>query len=181
MLNKSWMTKLGMILATGMIAGVASAQLGRSYNNGSGSTTGISVRIGAFLPLSSAGTDIGSEWFAGGLDYKLSSVATANPASVGSLPSFLSISGDYYEKEGNRTIPVALNYNVKMNKLLYAVGAGVEDAQLNGGTSTISFAAQAAVSYDLSKAPIPIFLQAKYFYSNHEEFRGIGVFLGARF
>ena len=133
-----------------------------------------------FFPLSTAGTDIGREWFAGGLDYKLSNVATASNATLGALPAYYSISADYYEKDSNRTIPVVLHYNVKMDKILYSVGIGAEDAQLNGSNSTISFAAQAAVSYDLVKLPIPIFIQAKYFYSNHEEFRGIGAFRGAR-
>ncbi len=173
MFNKSWMTKIGVVAGLAMAGGVASAQ-----SNG---PTGISVRLGVFLPTGTVGENIGHTWFAGGLDYKINTVPVSAPTAYAGMPSYLSISGDYYEKGGDRAIPVVLNYNLRVKNYVFAVGLGAEDTSYSGGSSTIGFAGQVAASYDFTGMTLPVFLQAKYFFSGKDEFRGVGLFVGARF
>jgi hypothetical protein len=168
------MTKLGVVAGLAILASAASAQ-----SNG---PIGLSVRLGAFFPTGTAGENIGHTWFAGGLDYKLSSIPVTAPTQAAGLPSYLSISADYYVKNDSHAIPVALNYNVRaMKNWVFSAGIGAEDMVEGGGSSTIGLAGQVAAAYDFTGMTLPVFLQAKYFISGKDEFRGFGVFVGARF
>lgn len=173
------MFRLGIVTGLALASGLASAQV--RINNGASASTGLSLRVGVFLPTSTAGTNIGNEWFAAGIDYKLN--ATSPTTQMGVLPTYLSLSLDYFGKDDNTAYPLLINYNVKMQNIVYFVGAGVQETQLSGGNSkaTTSLALQGGVNYDLVKRPVPVFLQAKYMYSNYEAFRGVGVYVGIRF
>jgi hypothetical protein len=171
-MNNSVVARLSVFSAFVMLGGVASAaaQLGSMTQ----SDDGISIRLGGFLP-SSDGWSSKNTTFAGGLDYRLHAVQLEGTSST-----WISITADYFNPQGNRDIPVVVMANSKTGRYTAGVGIGAEDAQFNGNTY-IRFAAQASYSYDLISKPLPIFVQAKYFYSSHSEFSGIGLFLGARF
>jgi len=180
-LSKDCIVRLGAVSGLALMGCMASAQV--RVSTGAPQPTGLSLRIGAFLPTSTAGSDIGSEWFTAGIDYKLNSASASSVAQMGVLPTYLSVSLDYVTKDGFSVYPLVLNYNVKMYNFVYAVGVGLQETQVSGSnrSSTTSLALQGGVTYDFVKKPIPLFLQAKYMYSNYEEFRGVGVYLGARF
>jgi len=173
MFKKSWMTKIGVVAGLAVVTAAASAQ-----SNG---PLGLSVRLGVFLPTGTVGENLGHTWFAGGLDYKINTVPVSAPTQYAGLPSYLSISGDYYEKNGDRSIPVAVNYNMRVKGYVFSAGIGAEDTTYSGGNSTIGLSGQVGASYDFSSFTFPLFLQAKYFLSGKSEFRGVGVYVGARF
>jgi hypothetical protein len=171
--NKSWKTKIGVVAGLAMMGAVASAQ-----SNG---PLGISARIGVFLPTGTVGENLGHTWFAAGLDYKINTVPVTTPTQYAGLPSYLSFSADYYEKDSDYAIPVALNYNIRVKQFVFSAGIGAEATQNGGGNSTIGLAGQVAAAYDITTLPVPVFLQAKYFISGKNEFRGVGLFAGVRF
>jgi hypothetical protein len=93
----------------------------------------------------------------------------------------LSISADYYERDDSRDIPIALNYNIRAKQFVFSAGLGPEIDHENGGSDTVGLGGQVGAAYDLTKFPTPVFLQAKYFVSGKEAFRGFGLYAGVRF
>jgi hypothetical protein len=170
-LRNNWIAKAGAAALVVGIAGAASAQ-----SNG---PTGVSVRLGVFLPTTSS---VGSTWFGGGIDYKLNSLSAAvPPPSTGY--GYFGISADYYTYAGNSNIPVVLNYNWRMQNLVFALGAGIEfyDVPSFSSGSGTGFDAQASATYDFGHSSNPFFLQAKYFLASRDELRGFGLYAGLRF
>lgn len=166
--------KLAVVAGVLAIAGAASAQ-----TNG---PAGISARLGVFFPTQDAAQSIGKTWFAGGLDYKLSSIPLS--PTRGEYTSYLSVSGDYYEKSGLRAIPVALNYNVRVNQVVFSGGIGADFVRVADDDSS-GFAGQLGVSYEFANsgktAYNPFFVQAKYFFSSKSDLNGVGLYVGYRF
>jgi len=153
---------------------VAASGIACSQTNG---PTGLSVRLGIFLPTSDFARSIGNSWFTGGIDYKLNSVAVT-PMS-GTTSSYLSLSADYYEKSPLRAIPVAINYNVRTSQIVWSVGIGVDFDRV--GTDSTGIGGQVGVAYEFGPSPTPFFIQAKYFLDAKSDLDGFGIYAGVRF
>ena len=168
----STIAKLGSVAATAACVGMAAAQ-----SNG---PSGISVRVGGFFPTNSLATDLGSSWIGFGVDYKLNSFSAKDPAPGSG--SYWGLSADFYSHGSDNDLPVALTYNIRQGQFVYSAGIGPDfrnSTDLTGNGVGIS--EQLAASYDFSTGSIPLFLQAKYFFSSRPELSGFGIYLGARF
>lgn len=135
------------------------------------------VRLGIFWPTN---TDLKNAttttWFCGGLDH----VLDQQLVPFGQYRQ--SISVDYFEKSGNRSIPVVLNFHGETtNGLGFFAGIGAVDTRLAGNNDQISYVLNVGANYDLNFGTTPLMLQAKYVFTGREEFRGFAVFVGARF
>jgi hypothetical protein len=171
-MRKCWIAKAAVAASVLACVGVANAQ-----TNG---PTGISARLGVFFPTSDLGRDIGKTWLAFGADYKLREMPSGD---VNGRVSYISLSGDYYEKDGTRAIPIAANYNIRVNQLVFSAGVGIDFVRLGSNSSGLSgqlgaayeFANSGSTSYN------PFFVQAKYFFSSKSDLSGFGVYVGYRF
>lgn len=155
------------------VAGAANAQ-----TNG---PTGISARIGVFFPTDDLAKDLGSTWFGFGADYKLNRFSVGAPTQ--STLSYLSVSVDYYEKDDLRSIPIALNYNVRSGQIVYSAGLGVDFVRTFSDDTT-GLGGQLGIAYEFSNSNSPsnpFFVQAKYFFSSKSDLNGFGVYAGFRF
>lgn len=166
--------KMAGVAAVLGFVGVAGAQ-----TNG---PAGISARLGVFFPTSDVARAASKNWFAFGADYKLQGVNVA-PAR-GEYASYLSISGDFYEKGNLRAIPVAVNYNVRAQQLVFSGGIGMDFVRI-GSSDKSGFAGQLGATYEFAnsgKTTVnPFFVQAKYFFSSKSDLNGFGLYLGYRF
>ncbi|AIE86925.1 hypothetical protein [Fimbriimonas ginsengisoli] len=171
-MRKSWIAKAAVAASVLACVGVANAQ-----TNG---PSGISARIGVFFPTNDLARDIGKTWFAFGADYKLKEIPA--PEANGHV-SYISITGDYYEKDGVRAIPIALNYNIRVNQLVFSAGLGVDFVRI--GTSSTGLSGQLGATYEFANSGStsynPFFVQAKYFFSSKSDLNGFGVYAGYRF
>lgn len=160
--------KIGAVGACIGFAGIASAQVPvpNPFN--------LTYRIGAFLPLTDSGRDIGQNWLAFGVDWPLVSAGVPMTGVGGS--AFVSL--DYYEKDGNRSIPIMLSYSAGYSGLRYVSGFGFGFNKLEGGDSKIVVQYMVGFSYDLSG---PLSLHGRYWQASDSELRGIAFYLGARF
>jgi hypothetical protein len=153
-----------MALAGAMTIGTSAAQPLREGH--------IAVRIGTAFMTG------GGNWTAFGADWRLPG-QTLDPA-FGGTQTFLSLSGDYYERGGSRNIPVILNYNVRNAPFTFFGGAGIGFSDV-GGSANADVNFQLGANYDLTQAgQTPIFLQAKWIRAQRG-FDNFGVYLGARF
>jgi len=172
-MRKSSIAKLGVAALAVAFSGIASAQ--------TTGPSGISARLGVFLPTNNLARDLGRTWFAFGADYKLNRYSVEAPTTA--TRSFLSISADYYEKSGTRAIPVALQYNVRSGQLVFHGGLGVDFVRVVDD-STIGLSGQLGATYEFANTNQPynpFFVQAKYFFSSKSELSGFGIFVGYRF
>jgi hypothetical protein len=172
-MKKNWVLKAGVLVAAFGVVGAANAQ-----TNG---PTGISARIGVFFPTDDLARDLGSTWFAFGGDYKLNRIGVNSPNAE--TLSYLSISADYYEKDDLRSIPIALNYNVRSGQIVYSAGIGVDFVRTFSDDTT-GLGGQLGIAYEFSNANSPnnpFFVQAKYFFSSKSDLNGFGVYAGYRF
>lgn len=172
-MNRNWMIKAGVCAAALGVVTVANAQ-----TNG---PSGVSARLGIFLPTGNAAKDLGNSWFGFGADYKLRKYAVGAPTE--DTLSYLSVSADYYEKGDLRAIPVALNYNVRNGQLVYSAGLGVDFVR-TFSDSTTGLSGQLGVTYEFANAnapTTPFFVQAKYYISSKSDLNGFGVYAGFRF
>ncbi len=135
----------------------------------------ISIRIGDLIPINTEGRNIGKSWFVGGIDYRVETF----PVGVGK--SYSSVTADYYQKNSNWAVPIVFAMNSQQGRETFIAGYGIEDSQFSGGKAGIRLCGQVGIAYDLTTSTLPVFAEAKYFYSTHREFSGIGFFLGARF
>ena len=151
------------------------AALSTAQTNG---RTGFSARIGAFFPNS------GSSNINVGVDYKLRSVRV-DPNLRGREPAYFGLSLDYYGDANSYAVPLVFTYNVRASTNFVAfAGVGADVAKGNGNDSRFGFAAQIGASYEFAtegQERNPIFVQAKYFYSQDNANRGFAVTLGYRF
>ncbi|HWD39046.1 MAG TPA: hypothetical protein VG944_09385 [Fimbriimonas sp.] len=140
--------------------------------------TGLSARVGIFLPTSDVGS---STWYAFGIDYKLNSLPASVPGS--GMAAYWGLSADYYAWGGDTNVPVVINYNLKSGPLTYSLGAGIDFFNVpdfNDGSGT-GFDLQAGVGYQFGMGPLPFFLQAKYFLASRDHLRGFGIYAGIHF
>ena len=171
-MRKSTIAKLGAVAAAVACVCAAGAQ-----TNG---PSGLSVRVGLFTPTSSEAGDISKNWVDFGLDYKLNALSFKIPG-VG-LQSYFGISADYYSHSGDNDLPVALTYNLRQGSLIYFGGIGPEFRNAGDLTGTgTGLGEQLGLSYEFGSGPIPLFVQAKYFFSSRPELSGLGLYVGARF
>ena len=144
------------------------------------SMTGLSARIGSFMPTNSLASDLGHNWFGFGVDYKISNLSLKVP--ITGTETFFGISADYYSHGSDSDIPVALTANTRQGQFLYSVGVGPDFRNSGDLTSTgVGIGEQVAVSYEFGNTPTPVFLQAKYFLSSKPQLSGFGFYLGVRF
>ena len=139
--------------------------------------TGISARIGVFMPTANVAKALSKNWMAFGLDYKLKSQMMAAPTE--DTLAYLSVSADYYSKNNTSAMPIALNYNIRASQIVWSAGIGMDFVRI--GTNTSGFAAQVGAAYEFGPGPTPFFLQAKYFFSSKTDLNGFGIYAGARF
>lgn len=166
---------LAAIAALSGVAAVASAQ-----TNG---PTGLSARVGIFLPTDRFATDISATWFNFGLDYKISKFNVSAPAE--GLQSYLGLSADYYAASGTSNVPIALTYNLRQNNFVYSAGIGADFYNLDDVNETgTSLGGQVGVAYEFGNAgrvDKPLFVQAKYFITRKSQLNGFGIYFGVRF
>jgi len=142
--------------------------------------SGISVRLGTFLPTNNLASDLGT-WFGFGIDYKLNAM-TAESSTLPNTQSYFGISADYYSHGANNDVPVALTYNIRQGQMVYSGGIGPDFRNSGDLTSTgVGLGEQISATYEFSHSSNPIFIQAKYFFSSKPELSGFGLYLGARF
>ncbi len=164
--------KIGMVSVAAACVAVASAQ-----SNG---PSGVSLRIGDVFPSSTDATSLGHNWFAFGLDYKINSLSASAP--VVGTQSYFGLSADFYSHGGDNDLPVALTYNVRQSGLVFSAGIGPDFRNAGDLTGTgVGLGEQVGVAYDVTSGPLPIFLEAKYFFSSRPELSGLGVYVGVRF
>ncbi|MDR3689142.1 MAG: hypothetical protein P4L46_07160 [Fimbriimonas sp.] len=141
--------------------------------------SGVSVRIGAVYPTQVDTRNATSNvWFAGGVDYKVTSLNTS--FGTGNL----SVSVDYMGKGSFESVPVLLNYT--SGKTAYwSIGAGgsfTQFVQDDGNTNNkFRFAYSAALGYNFKGGEIPTFIEVRYFGNDQPRVAGVGVYIGARF
>jgi hypothetical protein len=161
----STVSRMGAVAAAAAVMGIAGAQ---------STPSGLSVRLGAFLPTNSQASDLSHTWFSFGADFKLSSMSASVP--VVGTESYFGISADYYSHGNDGDIPVALTYNVKQGPVAFAVGVGPDFRNSGDLTSAgVGIGEQVSVSYEISKIAMPIFIEAKYFIASKPELSGFGV------
>lgn len=150
---------------------------------------GLSVRVGIFMPTQSEARDLGSNWFSGGLEYKIKDLGfgIGDPSASTSL----TVSVDFMGKGQFQHVPVLVNYVGRRNEIYWTVGAGVglvrADEVVSIGLpvmretkSSTSFAYQFGVGYDFQQGRSPVFIEARYFGSGKNAVNGLGIFLGMR-
>lgn len=132
-------------------------------------------RLGTYAP---GDTDMrnatNNYWLSFGLDRRLNYFK-----GLGDPGTFTTLSADYFERAGNRAIPVTLNLNFPTAKFTYFVGAGVIFSKMGGGGRNVtSVAATIGANYDLTSR---FSVTAKYFVSGNPRFRGFGFYAGIKF
>jgi hypothetical protein len=136
----------------------------------------LTYRVGFFLPTSESGRDIGKNWFAAGVDWPLMGVGV--PTTDLNASGFISL--DYYEKEGNRALPVMINYRASYSQFSYISGVGISFNRLDGDEkATITY--QLGIGFNISGGGLPISLEARWWQQADSELSGIGVYLGLKF
>lgn len=138
---------------------------------------GLSLRVGAAWPTNGGGSN--NTLFAAGAEFKISDLNLGNAGSPGYM-GHLSISADYYGKNGGSAVPVLLNYVGTQNEFFYSVGAGVRFAHFSGGDTSNGFGYQLGLGFNFQQSQTPLFLEGKFFGGNNSRFDAIGVYLGIR-
>jgi hypothetical protein len=168
-LSKNLFAKAGVAAFLVVAASAANAQTAAGE--------GLAVRLGTFFPTGSA-SDLGrGGWLAFGADYRLPSRGLAAPTT--DTVSFLSLSGDFYQRSNTSALPIALNYNVRSGAITWYGGLGLDFVRL--GTNTSGFAGQLGAKYHFGTGPNPWFLEGKYFLSSRSALNGVGVYIGTNF
>lgn len=163
------------------VVGTANAQMSKP--------SGISVRAGIFSPSDSDARDIGSTWFAAGIEWKGGDLKS--PSSMNGNAHW-SISADWYGKDDASAVPVLFNYVAKTNNFYWSVGAGLAFNSIPGtpvvtdapgdSEKTTRFAYSLAVGWDApSNNGTPWFVEGRYFGNAQSELNGFGLYVGVRF
>jgi hypothetical protein len=170
-MKKTTLTGLAATLAAISCVSMAGAQ-----TNG---PTGISVRLGGFVPTNNLASDLGT-WFGVGVDYKLNTLSATAP--ITNTEGYFGLSADYYSHGSDNDVPVALTYNLRQGQMVWSVGLGPEFRNAGDLTSTgVGLAEQIGVAYEFGHTHTPFFISAKYYFSSEPELSGFGFYVGARF
>jgi hypothetical protein len=137
---------------------------------------GLAVKAGLFFPSDATAKTAGKNWFAFGVDYKLKDLNVGMGKSSGSL----SLSLDYLNKGGFRSVPVLVNYTLRSSEFYYGVGAGVSFTRIPGLSDKTRFAFAATLGYEFQTGKTPLFIEARYLGTEKKELGGFGVFVGVR-
>ncbi len=168
-MKKPAVAKFGAITAAGVCLCTAQGQ-----------TSGLSLRLGVFLPTNNLASDLGPNWFAIGADYRLGTMSAKTPLT--GTEAYFGISADYYAHGGDNDLPVALTYNIRQGPVRFFGGIGPDFKNASDlGDTGVGIAEQLGVSWDLVTLPMPIFLEAKYFFASDPELSGFGFYAGIRF
>jgi hypothetical protein len=135
---------------------------------------GLSIRAGVVFPTTNGSNTV---LFGGGLEYALSNSSTGN-MGLGSN-GHLSISADYYGKNGAYAIPIMVNYVGTANEFYYTIGAGITDSN-DSVNSSWNFGYTAAVGINFSQSQTPFFLEGRFWGNSDSRFNAIGAYLGVR-
>jgi hypothetical protein len=145
-------------------------------------STGISLRVGAFFPNDAFAKAQSKTWFAVGVQYKVSELSQF---SKDNYKADLAVSFDYYERSGFRISPLLLNYVGHIGEdFFYTGGVGVAFTRFPAGTgfnSETKFAYTVGVGYNVTKGKQPIFVEGKFFGNETKEYNGFGLYAGIRF
>ena len=152
-------------LTVGAVAAVTTAADNSKYT----------FRLGTYAP---GDTDMrnatNNYWLSVGLDRRLNYLK-----GLGDPGSFTTLSADFFERAGNRAIPVMFNLNFPTANFTYFLGAGVIFTKMGGTDRNVtSMAATIGATYDLTTR---FNLTAKYFVSGNPRFRGFGFYAGMKF
>ncbi len=146
---------LSAVLSVGL-AGAAMAQYSEPM--------GLSVRGGFFR-----GSNL-----AFGLEYKIRDAryGMSNPG----YSQGYSLSLDWYERNGERNMPLLFNYVARNDQVFYSGGAGIGFAD---GENEFTY--QLGIGYDFTRANNPFFVELKYFGTTDASLNGFGIYGGVRF
>ena len=137
---------------------------------------GLAVRVGLFFPSDAAAKAAGKSWFGFGVDYKLKDMNVG----MGKSGAALSVSVDYFNKGGFRTVPILLNYTVRSSEIYYGVGLGFSMSKIPGVNDKARLAYSAAVGYEFQTGKTPLFVEARYHGNEKKELSGFAVYVGIR-
>ena len=145
------------------------------------SSTPISVRVGFDYPVIAATRNAEKEFYAIGLQRKISSLN-----SSANYNEALELSIDYYGRGNFRHIPILLNYvgYSKKGDTYFGLGAGFGFIKRPAGAGTESigrFAYAGTVGMNLSSGETASFVELKYFGSEASGLNVFGVYFGVRF
>ncbi|MCG9895118.1 MAG: hypothetical protein MH204_06550 [Fimbriimonadaceae bacterium] len=145
--------------------------------------TGLSGRVGLYLPSNGAARDEAPTWFALGLDYRLGYLGPRNVLNR-DVDAFASLSIDWYGAGGFNAVPVMLNYTARQDSFYGGVGAGLalqRRPTTTGSTNDTRFTFQLSVGYDFVRFNQPYFAELRYWGSSSAQHSGFGVYAGIRF
>ncbi len=119
---------------------------------------GVQVRIGYFWPANSRAAAGKSQWFTVGTEFKVldDTFISRNPL----MPGHFSFSADLMEGDGFRSVPLLLNYNLRVSENFTAsAGGGVSFTNRPGFDDNASFAYQASLVYDWAIQGFPVLVR----------------------
>lgn len=119
---------------------------------------GVQVRIGYFWPANSRASAGKSQWFTVGAEFKVldDTFIMRNPLT----PGHFSFSADLMEGDGFRSVPLLVNYNVRVAENFTAsAGGGVSFTSRPGFDDDASFAFQASLVYDWAIEGFPVLVR----------------------
>lgn len=156
-------------IVAGTVLVVAAAQAQDAKTN--------AVRLGLFWPsnsdLKAATSD---NWFTFGFDHALDKPLVNLSGTTNSL------SIDYFEKSGNRSIPLVLQFHFPgENGFGFFAGAGIAESKFAGDSDTLDYVIDAGFNYNLPVSSTPLFLQGKYIFTGKDNYRGFTFSVGYRF
>lgn len=121
---------------------------------------GVLVRAGLYFPSSGTGSSLGTSWFTAGAELDLFKLKVAG---VGPVSSRITVSVDTYTKGGGSSVPILLNYVGQADRIKYSAGAGVSIADLPGFNSSVRFAYQLSLGYELPAVGFPLLGEVRFF------------------
>jgi len=143
------------------------------------STIGLSPRIGVFLPALEEGRDISDGWLAAGVDFDMGMFPLVPPGRART-----SLSIDYIQNGGNRSLPILINYVAPFGgNLYYTAGIGPTFTRAMAGSTheeKTYFAYGLGVGMNIPQGTTPAFVEARFHGTELKRFNGFGLYVGLR-
>lgn len=136
--------------------------------------SGLSLRVGVFLPTEKSTRDVAESMFSGGVDFRLADINR-------NISTFLSL--DFADKSGFRNVPLLFNAKEKLGPIYVIGGAGISFTRRptdNGTEDKTRFSYEGGVGFDFG-GETPVFVEGRFIGSDIRQLNGVGVFLGVRF
>lgn len=144
---------------------------------------GVSVRAGLMFPSAKSSRDIGAQWFAVGLDYKMGDLRFGQTGNERSMQWSLSL--DYYGKGDSSCVPILVNIVQRNEAVYYFGGIGIGFARVPISSVEIANRTKLCygfgVGYDFQTGPTPLFVEGRWFGCSESKLNGLGLMIGARF